>query len=66
MPETIAALEAEADRLQGVLADPALYGKDPEGFSKSASDLEATQEKIAAAEHQWLELELLKQDLEGS
>ena len=66
LPETIAALEAEADRLQGVLADPALYGKDPEGFGKSASDLEATQEKIAAAEHQWLELELLKQELEGS
>ena len=66
LPETIAALETEAARLQEVLADPALYAKDPESFSKSASDLEAAQAKIAEAENQWLELELLKQELEGS
>ena len=66
LPETIAALETEAARLQQVLADPALYAKDPESFSKSASDLETAQAKIAKAENQWLELELLKQELEGS
>ncbi|MCO5145268.1 MAG: ABC-F family ATP-binding cassette domain-containing protein [Aquamicrobium sp.] len=54
----IAALEAR-------IADPAFYARDPQGFAKVAADLDALREKLAAMEEEWLELEMLREEIEG-
>ena len=54
----IAALETR-------MADPAFYTRDPTGFAKAAADLDAQREKLAAMEEEWLELEMLREEIEG-
>ena len=66
LPKTMAALLAKATELQARLADPDFYRRDRAGFEKITSDLGETQRKLAAAEEQWLELELLREELAGS
>ena len=77
--EALAALEQSAGRmseqmdkltgtiaaLQEKMADPGFYARDPAAFDKVAGDLQAMQDKLAAAEEQWLELEMLREELEG-
>ncbi len=65
LPGEIAALEAEIQRLRGVLGDGALYGRDPGRFARSTDALAAAEAALAAAEERWLELELLR-DATGS
>ena len=64
LPGQIAALEAEIGQLNARLADPGLYGRDPEGFDRAGKALAAAQAKLTAAEDQWLELEALRESLE--
>jgi ATP-binding cassette subfamily F protein uup len=66
LPKTIAALNTKADELQAKLADPQFYNRDRAGFEKVTTDLGETQRKLAAAEEQWLELEILREELAGS
>ena len=65
LPKEIARLEAEVARLNETLADPNLYGRDPEAFSKASRKLAETQAALARAEDQWLELEELREQVEG-
>jgi ATP-binding cassette subfamily F protein uup len=65
LPKTMAGLVAKATELQAKLADPDFYRRDRAGFEKVTSDLGETQRKLAAAEEQWLELELLREELAG-
>ncbi len=65
LPARVEALEAEATRLQTVLSDPGFYARNPEAFAKTASDLETANADLAAAEDQWLSLELLREELEN-
>jgi ATP-binding cassette subfamily F protein uup len=65
LPKTIAALNAKAEDLQARLADPQFYIRDRAGFEKVTTDLGETQRKLAAAEEQWLELEILREELAG-
>jgi ATP-binding cassette subfamily F protein uup len=64
LPARIEALEAGAERLQAMLADPGYYARDPEAFARTAAELEAVNADLAAAEDQWLHLELLRDELE--
>ena len=66
LPKTIAALNTKADELQAKLSDPQFYNRDRAGFEKVTTDLGETQRKLAAAEEQWLELEILREELAGS
>jgi ABC transport system ATP-binding/permease protein len=66
LPKTMAALIAKANELQGKLDDPQFYLRDRTGFEKVTTDLAETQRKLAAAEEQWLELEILREELAGS
>jgi ATP-binding cassette subfamily F protein uup len=66
LPKTIATLQAKANDLQAKLADPKFYQRDRAGFEKVTSDLGETQRKLAAAEEQWLELELMREEMAGS
>jgi ATP-binding cassette subfamily F protein uup len=65
-------LPGEMDKLTGAIAglqekmaDPGLYARDPAAFDKAAGDLQAMQDRLATAEEQWLELEMLREELEG-
>jgi ATP-binding cassette subfamily F protein uup len=63
LPRTIAKLQTEIDELQSKLADPQFYARDPAGFEKVTAALGELQLKITAAEEQWLELEMLREEL---
>jgi ATP-binding cassette subfamily F protein uup len=65
LPDTIASLEAEVAALNARIADPALYAKDPVAFNAATARLGVAQTELAAAEEQWLELEMLREELGG-
>jgi len=65
LPARIAGLEAEMAKLAAVLEDPDLYTRDPARFGKTTAALEAARGALAAAEEQWLELEMRREELEG-
>ena len=65
LPKTIATLQAKVTDLQGKLADPKLYQRDRSGFEKITVDLGETQRKLVAAEEQWLELEMMREEMAG-
>jgi len=65
LPDRMAALEAEVRRLQDKLADPQLYVRDRATFDKASTALAAAQAELHAAEERWLELELLRSQIEG-
>jgi ATP-binding cassette subfamily F protein uup len=65
LPKTMAALNQKANELQSKLDDPQFYLRDRTGFEKVTGDLAETQRKLAAAEEQWLELEILREELAG-
>jgi ABC transport system ATP-binding/permease protein len=65
LPKTIAGLQAEMKGLQAKLDDPAYYARDRAGFEKVTASLGELQQKIAAAEEQWLELEILREEIAG-
>jgi ATP-binding cassette subfamily F protein uup len=65
LPKTMAALNQKANELQSKLDDPQFYLRDRAGFEKVTGDLAETQRKLAAAEEQWLELEILREELAG-
>jgi ATP-binding cassette subfamily F protein uup len=66
LPETIAAMQAEAIALQRKLDDPDFYARDRADFERVSAALGQLHERIAAAETQWLELEILRDELAGS
>lgn len=65
LPKTMAVLQAKVGELQAKLDDPDFYRRDRAGFEKITNDLGEAQRKLAAAEEQWLELELLREELAG-
>jgi ATP-binding cassette subfamily F protein uup len=66
LPKQMAALQAEADKLNAALADAGLYTRDPQAFSEKSARLTAVQSDLAAAEERWLELEMLREEIEGA
>jgi hypothetical protein len=65
LPGKIAALEAEIARLQRVMSDPALFARDRFTFDRTLRALAGAQAELVAAEERWLELELLRSEVEG-
>jgi ATP-binding cassette subfamily F protein uup len=63
LPKTIASLQSDAEKLQTKLDDPNFYVRDRAAFEQTTRDLGELQQKIAAAEEQWLELEILREEL---
>ncbi|EAU44820.1 ABC-F family ATP-binding cassette domain-containing protein [Salipiger bermudensis] len=57
LPEVIARLEAEIGKLEQLLADPELFTSEPVKFRKATEALTERQDKLSAAEEEWLELE---------
>ncbi len=66
LPQTIAALQAEAAAMQQRLGDAGFYARDRAGFEQVTAALGELQRKIAGAEEKWLELEILREELAGN
>jgi ATP-binding cassette subfamily F protein uup len=65
LPRRIEALQAEIATLHQALADPDLYSRDPVSFAAKTARLDASQAELDVAETEWLELEMLREELEA-
>ena len=66
LPKEIATLQSRIRDLQERLGDPALYARDRTAFTEATTALAAAQAELATAEEKWLELEMLREDIEGA
>ena len=64
LPATIAALHTQITGLNAVLADPELYSQDPGRFRVASQALAIARDELAAAEEQWLTLEMLREQID--
>jgi ABC transport system ATP-binding/permease protein len=64
LPKTIAKLQAEIAKRQRTLDDPDLYRKDRGKFDEASAAIATAQAELAAAEDRWLELEVLREEIE--
>ncbi len=65
LPDRIEAVNDSIARLENNIADPAFYERDPASFQKTIAALDKERETLAALEEEWLELEMLREELEG-
>jgi len=65
LPAQIAAQEAEIAKLHALLADGGLYARDPKRFAEATAKLDTAQAALSAAEARWLELEMLREEIES-
>ena len=66
LPKKMDALHAEMAALNEALADSAFYTRDPKGFAAKTARLGAAQAELDAAETEWLELEMLREELKSA
>ena len=64
LPKTIAGLEAEIARQQRILDDPDLYNKDRAKFDQVSEALTKAHTELREAEDRWLELAVLREEIE--
>ncbi len=64
LPAKMTGLEKEIAALHARLADPSLYAKDRQVFEQASAALTKAQDELVEAEHRWLELEILREDIE--
>ncbi len=57
LPAEITRLEAEIAKLEDLMSDPELFTREPVKFQKASDALVERQEKLSAAEEEWLMLE---------
>jgi ATP-binding cassette subfamily F protein uup len=65
LPKRMSEIEVKIAKVQEILADADLYSRDPARFQKAMDALTTLQTELHAAEERWLELEMLREDLEG-
>lgn len=63
LPGEIEELNKRIEALENKLAEPDLYSQDPDLFNKCTEDLEKYASQLAEKEDEWLELEMLKEEL---
>jgi ABC transport system ATP-binding/permease protein len=64
LPKTIAKLQAEIEKHRLTLDDPDLYAKDRRKFDQASAAMTKAQQELQAAEDKWLELEVLREEIE--
>jgi ATP-binding cassette subfamily F protein uup len=64
LPKTMAKLQAEIAKQQRHLDDPNLYAKDRKKFDQASDALTKAQKELQEAEDKWLELEVLREEIE--
>ncbi|MFB9949749.1 ABC-F family ATP-binding cassette domain-containing protein [Rhizobium puerariae] len=65
LPKEMAKAEAEIASREKKMADPDLFAKDPAAFNRLAAEMEKLRESLTRMEEEWLELEMLREELEG-
>jgi ATP-binding cassette subfamily F protein uup len=65
LPKRMEAVSASISALEDRIADPKFYERDPKGFSQTIAMLDKERASLAAMEEEWLELEMLREELEG-
>ena len=65
LPKEIAALDVEIAKLERELFDGTLYTRDNARFVKASALLEKARADKDAKEHDWLELEMLREEMAG-
>ena len=65
LPKKMASVSASISALENQLADPAFYERNPASFSKTVAALDKERATLTALEEEWLELEMLREELEG-
>jgi len=63
LPQKLKKLQFEIDDMQKQLADPKFYSRDPENFAAISKSLTFKQSQFEEMENQWLELEILQEQL---
>ena len=64
LPNRIEKLQANIAAQQRLLDDPDLYAKDRKKFEEVSTAIAKAQQELAAAEDRWLELEVLREEIE--
>ncbi len=64
LPARIEELGVEIARIETELADTKFHDRDPQGFHEALAKHEALRRELAAAEDEWLRLEMLREELE--
>jgi ABC transport system ATP-binding/permease protein len=64
LPKTIEKLQAKIAKQQKLLDDPDLYARDRKKFDEASAAIAKAQHELAAAEDRWLELEVLREEIE--
>ncbi|CAK7258304.1 MULTISPECIES: ABC-F family ATP-binding cassette domain-containing protein [unclassified Shinella] len=65
LPKEMEKVEKEIAVREAKMADPALFTKDPATFNRLAAEMEKLRHSLTAMEEEWLELEMLREELEG-
>ncbi|MBB3964324.1 ABC-F family ATP-binding cassette domain-containing protein [Rhizobium metallidurans] len=65
LPKEMAKAEAEIAKREEKMADPNLFSKDPTTFNRLAAEMEKLRDSLVKMEEEWLELEMLREELEG-
>ncbi|WP_027231166.1 ATP-binding cassette domain-containing protein [Phyllobacterium sp. UNC302MFCol5.2] len=65
LPAKIETLHAEIAALEKKLADPDLFARNAGLFNKTVDDIAKKRHSLEAHEHEWLELEMLREEIEG-
>jgi ATP-binding cassette subfamily F protein uup len=65
LPNEMVKAQGEIAAREKKMADPSLFTKDPAAFNRLAAEMEKLRASIARMEEEWLELEALREELEG-
>jgi ATP-binding cassette subfamily F protein uup len=66
LPKQIAGLEAEIAALQKELTDNTLYARDSARFAAIMGRLSEAQKSLSACEDRWIDLEMLRSEIDGA
>ena len=65
LPGQMEKLQEDVSKVNAALAEPGLFEKNPKRFNQLVKLLEEAQTELALAEERWLELEMLREEIEG-
>ena len=66
LPGRMKTLAAEVAKHETALADPGLYARDPKAFAATSAALDKARTALAEAENEWLRIEMLREEIEGT
>lgn len=65
LPKKISEAEEMSSKIEAKMAGADFFTKNPEGFAKAAEELEKIKSDMTTWEEEWLELEMLREELES-